>query len=247
MLLENRTALVTGGSGGIGRATALALARQGAGVAVHYNQGRDRAARVVAAIEALGGKALAVGADLRDAPAVEAMVAAVEENLGPLDILVNNAGTNRDGLFLRMKEQDWREVVEVNLNGLFYCAKAALAGMLRRRWGRIINISSVAGLAGNPGQVNYSTAKAGILGFTRSLAKEVAARGVTVNAVAPGFIETAMTEKLGQSVKDSFLRQIPLGRFGSPEEVAETIAFLATPGAAYLTGQTLVVDGGLTA
>ncbi len=247
MLLENRTALVTGGSGGIGRATSVALAKSGAKVAVHYHAGPERASEVVADIEAMGGKAVAVGADLRDGRSVETMIAEVDRRLGALDILVNNAGTNRDGLFLRMKEPDWREVIEVNLNGLYYCVKAVLPGMLRRRWGRVINISSVAGLMGNPGQVNYSTAKAGILGFTRSLAKEVASRGITVNAVAPGFIETAMTEKLPPAIKEGFLRQIPLGRFGSPEEVAGAVVFLASSAAAYMTGQTLVLDGGLTA
>ncbi len=247
MLLENRTVLVTGGSGGIGRATSLELAKHGARVAIHYHAGLERASEVVKAIEEMGGKALAVGADLRDGPAVETMVREVDRRLGALDILVNNAGTNRDGLFLRMKEPDWREVIEVNLNGLYYCVKAVLPGMLRRRWGRVVNISSVAGVMGNPGQVNYSAAKAGIIGFTRSLAKEVASRGITVNAVAPGFIATAMTEKLSPAIKEGFMRQIPLGRFGVPEEVAGAIVFLASPAAAYVTGQTLVVDGGMTA
>lgn len=241
-----RVALVTGASRGIGRAVALALARQGAAVAVNYARSGAAAAEVVAAIEAAGGRGLAVQGDVGDAAEAERVVAEVERALGPVSILVNNAGIVRDTLLLRMKDEDWDDVLRTNLTGAFRVTRLVLRGMVRQRWGRIVNVASVAGLVGNPGQANYSAAKAGLVGFTKALAREVGSRGVTVNAVAPGFIDTDMTRGLPDVVRRRALEQIPLGRFGTPEDVAAAVAFLASDAAAYITGQTIVVDGGLT-
>src|SRR5690606_22602793 len=214
MCLANRVALVTGASRNIGRAIALALAKRGAAVAVNYAKSAAAAQEVVAEIEAGGGRAFAVQADVADADAVAAMVQAVEEHLGPIDILVNNAGITRDGLFVRMKPEDWDAVMGTNLNGLFYIVRPVVRGMMRRRWGRIINISSIAGLVGNFGQVNYAASKAAILGFTKALAREVGSRGITVNTVAPGFIETDMTADLPEEVRETMLARTALERFG---------------------------------
>lgn len=246
MPLVNRVALVTGASRNIGRAIALALADRGAAVAVNYAQSAAAAEEVVAEIEAKGSKAVAIKADVADHEAAANLVQSAEESLGPIDILVNNAGIVRDALFVRLKPEDWDAVMGTNLNGLFYVTRAVTRGMMRRRWGRIINISSVSGLVGNPGQVNYAATKSAMLGFTKSLARELGTRGVTVNTVAPGFIETDMTADLPEDIKDSLLERIAISRFGQPEEVAAAVAFLAGEEAAFITGHTLVVDGGMT-
>jgi 3-oxoacyl-[acyl-carrier protein] reductase len=246
MVLENRVALVTGGSQGIGRAIALALAREGAKVGINFYPGEEeKAKRVAAEIERMGGKAFAVPADVTDRSAVREMVEVLSEHLGSIDILVNNAGITRDSLLLRMKDEDWDQVIATNLTGVFNCTRAVLRTMVKKRWGRIINIASVVGLIGNPGQCNYGAAKAGIVGFTKCLAREVGGRGITVNAVAPGFIETEMTAKLSREAKEAFLQRIPLGRPGKPEDVAGVVVFLASSAADYVTGQVIHVDGGM--
>ena len=238
-------ALVTGGSRGIGRAIALQLASTGHAVAVNYASNEAAAADVVAAIESAGGTAIAVGADVGDDDAVAAMVDTVTEQLGPITVLVNNAGITDDGLMLRMGPDQWDRVITTNLRSVYLCTKAVLKGMIRAKGGRIINISSVSGVSGNPGQANYAASKAGVIGFTKSMAKEVGSRGITVNAVAPGFIETDMTEALGDAVTERAAEQISLGRLGRPEEVASVVGYLASDDASYITGQTIVVDGGL--
>jgi 3-oxoacyl-[acyl-carrier protein] reductase len=242
--LEGKIALVTGASRGIGRAIALELARRGADVALAARHAAP-AEEVAAEIRALGRRAFAFGLDVGDFDAVEKSAGAVEEALGKISILVNNAGIARDQLLLRMKPEDWRDVMRVNLDGTFYCTKVFTRDMIRARWGRVINVSSVVANSGNAGQSNYAASKAGILGFTRSVARELAGRGVTANVVAPGYIETAMTEGLPDAAREFILRNIPLGRFGAPEDVAGVIAFLAGDGASYITGQVIHVDGGM--
>ena len=241
-----KTALVTGASRGIGRAIALELAERGFDVAVHYGKKREKAEEVAAAIEAMGRRAVLLGADLANPEAPARLVAEAEEALGGLGVLVNNAGITRDNLLIRMKDEEWEAVLRTNLTAVFKLTREAIKRMIRRRAGRVIQIASVSGILGTPGQANYAAAKAGLIGFTRSVAKEYARRGVTVNAVAPGFIETDMTAALPEAVRKEYLAQIPAGRFGKPEEVAKLVAFLASDDAAYITGQTICIDGGLT-
>ncbi len=245
MLLDGKTALVTGASRGIGRAIALRLAAEGARVAINYAGNVKAAEEVKAAIEAAGGTAILCRADVADSAAVEAMVADVAKEFGAIDILVNNAGITRDTLLMRMKDEDFAKVLDTNLKGVFYCTKAVAKLMMKKRAGRIINMASVVGLVGNAGQTNYAAAKAGVIGFSKSAAKELASRGITVNAVAPGFIGTDMTADLPESVKEKALSDIPLGRAGQPEDVANAVLFLASDQASYITGQVVHVDGGM--
>ena len=241
--LSGQVALVTGASRGIGEAIALALAGEGASVAVNYASSADAAEAVVKEIVDAGGEAIAVGANVGDVEAVTQMFATVMDKWGRIDILVNNAGITRDNLMLRMKPQDWKAVIDLNLSGVFWCIKAATKIMMKQRSGRIINITSVVGISGNAGQANYSAAKAGVIGLTKTAARELAPRSITVNAVAPGFIETSMTAELDA---EPILTQIPLGRMGKPDEIAGAVRFLAAaPAAAYITGQVLNVDGGM--
>lgn len=240
-----RVALVTGSSRGLGRAAALRLARDGHALAVHYARGEAAAAEVVAAIVDAGGRAKAFGADVADPDACADLVQRVTATFGRLDVLVNNAGVTRDTLALRMKREDWDAVIATDLSSAFHLSKAALRGMLRAGWGRIVNVSSVVALMGNVGQANYVAAKAGLIGLTKALAREYAGKGVTVNAVAPGFIESDMTAALADELRDAYLAQIPARRFGRPEEVAAAIAYLASDDAAYVNGQTLTIDGGM--
>ena len=245
MLLANKTALVTGASRGIGRATAIELAKAGAKVAVNYAGNRAAAEEVVAQIQAAGGQAFMVQADVGDAAAVDAMVKSVVEQFGSIDILVNNAGITRDNLIMRMKEEDWDAVIHTNLKGIFNCTKVVTKLMMKQRYGRIVNMTSVVGVMGNAGQSNYAAAKAGVIGFTKSMAKELASRNITVNAVAPGYISTDMTADLPDKAKADLQSQIPLQRLGNPADVASAVLFLVSPGADYITGQTLHVDGGM--
>ena len=245
MLLDGKTALVTGASRGIGRAIALCLAAEGARVAINYAGNVKAAEEVKAAIEAAGGTAILCQADIADSAAVEAMVANVVKEFGTIDILVNNAGITRDTLLMRMKDEDFAKVLDTNLKGVFYCTKAVSKLMMKKRSGRIVNMASVVGLVGNAGQTNYAAAKAGVIGFSKSAAKELASRGITVNVVAPGFIGTDMTAGLPESVKEKMLTDIPLGRMGEAEDVANAVLFLASDQASYITGQVVNVDGGM--
>lgn len=244
--LEGKVALVTGASRGIGRAIAVGLAREGAAIAVNFQADSAGAGETAALVAEAGSKALVVQADLRDPEAVTALFAETEKVLGPVDILIANAGITRDGLALRMTEAQWDDVIATDLTAPFLCTKAALRHMMKARWGRLVFISSVAGLMGNAGQANYSAAKAGLLGLAKSLVREVGSRGITVNVVAPGFVETDMTAGLDEKVRDAAILQIPCESFGLPEDVAAAVVFLSGPDARYINGAILPVDGGMS-
>lgn len=243
--LIDKTALVTGGSRGIGEAIALRLAREGANVALCASQSTEAAEAVAEKIRAQGREAIVRQTDVSNAESVDAQVKTVLDAWGKIDILVNNAGVTRDNLLMRMKEDEWDAVLDINLKGAYHCIKAVTRPMMKARTGRIINVSSVVGLTGNAGQVNYAASKSGLIGLTKSVARELSSRNITANAVAPGFIPTDMTDKINAKMREQLLAQIPLGKFGSPEDIAATVAFLASDDAAYITGQVLVVDGGM--
>lgn len=245
MCLTGKTAVVTGGSRGIGRAICIELAKQGANVVVNFSGSEAKAEEVVKEIEALGPKAIAVQANVADSPSVDSLMKQALETFASIDILVNNAGITRDNLLMRMKEQEWDDVIDTNLKGVFLCTKAVTRQMMKQRAGRIINISSIVGVAGNPGQANYVAAKAGVIGLTKTTAQELASRNILVNAIAPGFITTEMTDALPEEIKETMLKQIPLAKLGQPEDIAKAVIFLASDSANYITGQTLHIDGGL--
>lgn len=243
--LDGKSAIVTGASRGIGKDIALYLAREGAKVAVNYSGSKEKAEAVVEEIKAFGGEAFAVQANVDQAEDVQKLVSETLEQFGTIDILVNNAGITRDNLLMRMKEQEWDDVLDTNLKGVFLCTKSVTRQMMKQRHGRIINITSIVGVSGNAGQANYVAAKAGVIGLTKSTALELASRNITVNSVAPGFITTDMTDALPEEVKTQMLGQIPLAKFGNPEDIAKAVAFLASDDANYITGQTLHVNGGM--
>ena len=245
MRLKDKVAVVTGASRGIGRAIAERLASEGAKVVVNHRASAEQAEEAVKAIREQGGEAVAMQADVSDFQQAHELMQAITKEFGRIDVLVNNAGTTRDTLLMMMRESDWDLVIDTNLKSVFNCCKAVARGMVRQRSGRIINITSVAGLAGNPGQTNYAASKAGIVGFTKSLAKELGTRHITVNAVAPGFVPTALTNSLPEDLKQAAIEHTPLGRFGEPEEIAAAVAFFASDEAGFITGQVLSVDGGL--
>lgn len=245
MSLAGKNALVTGASRGIGRAIAVELAKNGANVAITYVNSKDKAEEVVNEIKGYGVKAIAVKADVSKEEEVLNMVKIVKESIGSIDILVNNAGINRDNLLMRMSTEDWDKVIDTNLKGTYLCSKALIRDMIKKKSGKIINIASVAGVAGNFGQTNYSASKAGVIGFTKSLAKEVASRGINVNAIAPGLIETDMTLALKEDIRDSLVKNIPMGRLGTVQDIANIVIFLASEKSNYITGQVINVDGGM--
>ncbi|WP_096199328.1 3-oxoacyl-[acyl-carrier-protein] reductase [Bacillus sp. FJAT-45350] len=244
-MLKGKSALVTGASRGIGRATAIELGKQGANVAVNYSGSKEKAEEVVAELKGMGVEAFAIQADVADSESVQGMIKEVIGTFGSLDILVNNAGITRDNLIMRMKEEDWDAVINTNLKGVFNCSKAVTRQMMKQRSGRIINVASVVAVMGNAGQANYVAAKAGVIGLTKSMARELANRNITVNAIAPGFIETDMTDSLTDEIKGEMLKQVPLAKLGQPEQIASVIRFLASDDSSYMTGQTLHVDGGM--
>lgn len=243
--MEGRVALVTGGGRGIGRAIAVRLARGGAKVAVSYRSNDEAAAETAKLVCEAGAECEIYKSDVSSSEDVAALMKGVGEAFGPVEILVNNAGVTRDNIMMRMKDAEFDDVIQTNLKGTYLCTRAALRSMVRARWGRIVNLSSVVGLMGNAGQANYAASKAGIIGMTKSVAREVANRGITANVVAPGYVLTELTEGLPEEIKGRVLDQIPVGRFGEPEDIAEVVAFLAGDGAAYVTGQTIAVDGGM--
>ena len=243
---QKRLALVTGGSRGIGRAIALHLASCGYRVAVNYQSAQGAAEELVQSIRSSGGEAAAFQADVSDSDQVKALFKDVSEKMGSVEVLVANAGVTRDNLLMRMKDEDWQKVLTTNLNSVYYCTREAIRPMMKARYGRIIAISSVVGLTGNAGQANYAAAKAGVLGLMKSLARELASRGITANSIAPGYIETDMTAVLPEEVRAAVLEKIPLARYGQPEDIAKAVAFLASEDASYITGQVLAVDGGMT-
>lgn len=245
MSLKGKVALVTGGSGGIGKDIALELSKQGVNIAINYMGNKEKALEVIEELEKNGVKAISIKADVTNSEEVDEMFKNIEDNLGKIDILVNNAGITRDALLIRMKEKDWEDVIDTNLKGVFLCTKRAARVMMKKRYGKIINISSVVGVSGNIGQGNYSASKAGVIGFTKSMAKELASRGIRVNAVAPGFIKTKMTDVLKDEVKTMMKGQIPLGEFGSTEDIANLVVFLASEKSDYITGQVINIDGGM--
>lgn len=244
-MAENKTALVTGASRGIGRAIALELAAQGMNVAVNYAGSEAKAMSVVEEIKAAGGQAIAIKANVASMEEVQSMIKEVVSTFGSLEVLVNNAGITRDNLLMRMKEEEWDAVIDTNLKGVFNCTKSVTRQMMKQRYGRIVNVASVVGVAGNAGQANYVAAKAGVIGLTKTTAKELASRNITVNALAPGFIETDMTDELSDDVKSGMKGQIPLGRLGAAEDIAKATKFLVSGDANYITGQTLHIDGGM--
>lgn len=243
--MEGKVAVVTGGGRGIGRAVAVRLGQEGASIAIFYRSNDAAAEQTAELVRQAGGKCETFKGDVSSAGDVEVLFKHVNQALGPVDILVNNAGITRDNLLMRMKDSEFDEVIHTNLYGVYYCTRAVIRSMVRARYGRIINMSSVVGLSGNAGQANYAASKAGIIGLTKSVAREVANRGITVNAIAPGYIQTELTGELPDAVKQQILGQIPAGRFGEPEDVAEVVAFLARQEAGYITGQTINIDGGM--
>ncbi|MDN7244217.1 3-oxoacyl-[acyl-carrier-protein] reductase [Planococcus shenhongbingii] len=243
--LTGKTAIVTGASRGIGAEIARKLAKAGAKIVVNYSGSQEKAEAVAAEIQANGGEAIAVKANVSDSEAVKAMIDETMSQFGSIDILINNAGITRDNLMMRMKDDEWDDVINTNLKGVFICTKAVTRQMMKQRSGRIVNISSIVGVMGNAGQANYVAAKAGVIGLTKTTARELASRGITANAVAPGFITTDMTDKLNEDIQKTMLSQIPLGRFGEAEEVAKAVLFLASDESSYMTGQTLHLDGGM--
>ena len=244
-MLKNKIALITGAGRGIGRAIAIALAKEGAEVVINYNGSEERAKEVKQTIEENGGKASIYKCNVSDFPACEAMIKDIVKEYGHLDILVNNAGITKDGLIMKMKEEDFDSVLNVNLKGTFNTIRHSARQMLKQRSGKIINISSVSGILGNVGQANYAASKAGVIGLTKTMARELGSRGITVNAIAPGFVDTEMTEVLSEEIRENACKQIILGRFGKPEDIANTAVFLASDKADYITGQVISVDGGM--
>lgn len=245
MTLSKKNALITGGSRGIGRAIAIELSRQGINIIITYNSSEEKALEVIKEVENNGVKGLAVKVDVSSEEDVKNMMKTIKNQFDSVDILVNNAGVTKDNLLLRMKTEEWDKVMDTNLKGVYLCTKAVARGMMKKRYGKIINIASVVGISGNAGQGNYSASKAGVIGFTKSIAKELGSRGITVNGVAPGFVETDMTEVLSEDIKKHSLNMIPLKRFGKPEDIANVVVFLCSEKADYITGQIINVDGGM--